>query len=56
MGFPVGSVVKNAPTNAGDVSLIPGDSLEKEMITHSNILTRKIPLTEEPGRLYSMGS
>ena len=24
MGFPVGSVVKNPPTNAGDVGLIPG--------------------------------
>ena len=56
MGFPVGSVVKNSPTNAGDVGLIPGDSLGKEMITHSNTLTWQIPLTEEPGRLQSMGS
>ena len=30
--------------------------LEKEMTTHSSILTWKIPRTEEPGRLQSMGS
>ena len=30
--------------------------LEKEMATHSSILARKIPWTEEPGRLQSMGS
>ena len=32
------------------------DLLEKEMATHSNILAWKIPWTEEPGRLQSMGS
>ena len=32
------------------------DSLEKEMATHSSILAWKIPWTEEPGRLQSMGS
>ena len=32
------------------------DLLEKEMATHSSILARKIPWTEEPGRLPSMGS
>ena len=31
------------------------DPLEKEMATHSSILARKIPGTEEPGRLPSMG-
>ena len=31
------------------------DSLEKEMATHSSILTWRIPWTEEPGRLQSMG-
>ena len=30
--------------------------LEKEMATHSSILAWKIPWTEEPGRLRSMGS
>ena len=32
------------------------DSLEEEMETHSSILTWKIPGTEKPGRLQSMGS
>ena len=31
------------------------DSLEKEMATHSGILAWRIPWTEEPGRLPSMG-
>ena len=31
------------------------DTLEKEMATHSSILAWKIPWTEEPGRLQSMG-
>ena len=30
-------------------------ALEKEMATHSDILTWEIPWTEEPGRLQSMG-
>ena len=30
--------------------------LEKEMATHSSTLDWKIPWTEEPGRLQSMGS
>ena len=32
------------------------DPLEKGMVTHSSILAWKIPWTEEPGRLQSMGS
>ena len=32
------------------------DPLEKEMATHSRSLAWKIPWTEEPGRLQSMGS
>ena len=31
-------------------------TLEKEMATHSSILTWKTPWTEEPGPLQSMGS
>ena len=31
-------------------------ALEKEMATHSSVLAWKIPWTEEPGRLQSMGS
>ena len=32
------------------------DPLEKEKATHSSILAWRIPWTEEPGRLQSMGS
>ena len=32
------------------------DPLEKGMATHSSILGWRIPRTEEPGRLQSMGS
>ena len=32
------------------------DSLEKEMATHSSILGWRIPWTEEPAGLQSMGS
>ena len=32
------------------------DPLEKEIATHSSILAWKIPWTEEPGELQSMGS
>ena len=31
------------------------DALEKEMATHSSILAWRIPWTEEPGRLQSIG-
>ena len=37
-------------------SLGEEDLLEKETATHSSILAWKIPWTEEPGRLQSMGS
>ena len=37
-------------------SLGPEDTLEKEMATHSSILAWRIPCTEEPGGLQSMGS
>ena len=44
--------------NAGDPGLIPGlgNPLEKEMATHCSILAWRIPWTEEPGGLQSMGS
>ena len=32
------------------------DLLEKEMAIHSSTIAWKIPWTEEPGRLQSMGS
>ena len=37
-------------------SLDGQDPLEKEMATHSSILAWRIPWTEEPDRLQSMGS
>ena len=37
-------------------SLSREDPLEKEMATHSSILAWRIPWTEEPGGLQSMGS
>ena len=37
-------------------SLSWADTLEKELATHSNILAREIPWTEEPDGLQSMGS
>ena len=40
----------------GVQSLSWEDPLEEGMATHSSILAWKIPWTEEPGRLQSMGS
>ena len=51
-------MVKNLPAIAGGESLFPvcwEDLLEKEMATHSKIVPWRIPWTEEPGRLQSMG-
>ena len=56
MGFPGGSVGKKLVCNAGDVSLGQEDPLEEGMANHSSILPWKIPWTEEPCRLQSMGS
>ena len=38
------------------IPLLQMHRLEKEMATHSRILVWRIPWTEEPGRLRSMGS
>ena len=46
-------VVKNPPANSGDTR---EDPLEEELATHSSILAWRIPWTEEPGRLQSIGS
>ena len=55
--FPGGSMVKNLHANAGDTGSIPGSgrAMEKEMITHSTVLTWEIPGTEQPGNLQSTG-
>ena len=51
-------MVKRLPTmpETQVQSLGQEDLLEKEMATHSSILAWKLPWTEEPGRLQSMGS
>ena len=50
--------VKESICNARDMGSIPGSGrlLEEEMATHSSILAWRIPGTEEPDRLQSMGS
>ena len=57
MCFPSDSVVKSLPAKQKMRvrSLGREDPLEKEMATHSSILAWKIPQTEEPGKLQSMG-
>ena len=54
----VAPVVKNLPAmqETWVQSLGWEDPLEEEMATHSSILAWKIPQTEEPGGLQSMGS
>ena len=54
----VAQMVKNLPAiqKTWIQSLGWEDPLEKEMVTHSSILTWKTPWTEELGRLQSMGS
>ena len=60
--YPLGAsllaqMVKNPPAiqETQVRSLGPEDPLEEEMATHSSILAWKIPWTEEPGGLQSMG-
>ena len=54
----VAQKVKHLPTvwETRVQSLGREDLLKKEMATHSSILAWKIPWTEEPGGLQSMGS
>ena len=53
----VAQIVKNLPwiQEIWVQSLGQEDLLEKGIATHSSILTWRIPWTEEPGRLQSMG-
>ena len=57
-GFLVAQTVKSLPTmqETWVRSLGWEDPLEKEMAAHFSILAWKIPWTEEPGRLQSVGS
>jgi len=56
--LPSGSVVKNLPAmqEMQVQSLGQEDPLEKEIAIHSSILAWEISRTEEPSRLWSMGS
>ena len=51
MGFPGGSDDKYSACDVGYLDLI----LVWEMATHSSVLAWRIPWTEEPGGLQSMG-
>ena len=50
-------MIKNLPSvqETRVQSLGQEDPLEKEMATHSSLLAWRIPCTQEPGRLQSMG-
>ena len=53
----VAQIIHNLPAMQENPDSIPalGRSPEKEMATHSSILAWRIPWTEEPGGLQSMG-
>ena len=54
-------MVKNLPANTGDIrrstykSLGWEDPLEGELTTHFSLLAQRVPWTEEPGGLWSIG-
>ena len=56
--FPIAQMVKNLPAmqETRVRSLCQEDPLEKGMAIHSSILAQRIPWTEKPGGLQSMGS
>ena len=56
-GFPVTQMVKNLPAmqETWVQSLGQKDPLDKGMATHSSNVAWRIPWTEEPGGLQSMG-
>ena len=58
LGFAGGSVVKNLPAMQQTWVRFLGreDPLEKEMAIYSSILAWRIPWTEKPAGLQSMGS
>ena len=56
--FPVAQTVKNPPEmqETWVRSLGREDPLEEDVATHASILAWRVPGTEEPGELQSMGS
>ena len=58
-GFPGGTVVENPPARTGDArdsGLIPESGRSPGIGTCSGLLAWRIPWTEEPGGLQSMGT
>ena len=57
-GFPDAQTIKSPPAKQETWVQFLGQEelLEKEKATHSSILAWRIPWTEEPGRVQSMGS
>ena len=57
MDFPDGSMVKNPPANAGDLGSTPGSRRSPGEGNGNlfSILAWKIPRTEKPGGLQSVG-
>ena len=58
MDFPGGSDGKVSVYNAGDLGSMPGlgRAPREGNAIHSSTIAWKIPWTEQPGRLQSMGS
>ena len=58
MGFPGSLDSKDSFCNGGDLGLIPRSERfpGEGMTSHSNIFAWRIPGTEEPNKLQSMGS
>ena len=57
LGFPRGSVVKNSPATAGDARWTPGSGRSPGVrnATYFSVLAWRIPWTEEPDGLQSIG-
>ena len=56
IGFPGGTIGKDAGKRRWVGSLGREDLLEAGLATHSSMLAWRIPWTEEPDRLQSIGS
>ena len=57
MAFPGGTLAKNPLADAASTGLIPGSARAPGIgiTTHSNNFALRIPRTEEPGGIWSMG-
>jgi len=56
LGFPGGTSGKEPTCQCRSCKRCRFDPLEEKMATHSRILAWRIPWTEEPGRVQSIGS